>query len=162
MGAQVPTLTSHDHRLRKVTITPTIDTSAYAADDLVGGKLIFQDALFGTRGASGLLQTAQLTDAAQQDATLELLLFDADPTATTFTDNAAFTLAAADIPKLCARVSFSDYLQVGGISVARVENLAAPALTIDGGTLHGALISKGTPTYSSAGNLTLTLTVLAL
>lgn len=159
--AHVPTRTSSNQRLRRVTITPTVDTSAYAAGDLVGGKLTFGDALFGIEGASGLLQTAQLTDAGQQDAALDLLLFEADPASTSFTDNAAFGVDAADRTKICARITLATYLALDDVSVARADNLALPIMGISNSTLYGALVSQGTPTYA-ADDLTLALTFLSL
>lgn len=146
--------------VRNRSATPSISTSAYADGDLIGTKLTFTAALRSSGGASGALQSATLTDLAAQNAAIDLILFNADPTSTTFTDNAAFDIADADLSKVVARVAFtaSDYFSFADNSVAQVDSLGL-GLSGPSRDLYGALVSRGTPTYATASDLTVRIAV---
>ena len=89
---------------RLITATPTVDTSAYASGDLVGGKLTFTNALKSITG-SGYLVSVIMMDQSAQAIDFDLVIFREDPTGTTFTDQAAFDVADADNSKIVAVVS---------------------------------------------------------
>ncbi len=139
-----------------VSASPTCDTSAYADGDLIGGKLSFSNASRFSAG-SALLQNALLVDKAAQSANIDLILFDADPTGTTFTDQSAFDVADADLDKIVAVIRFGSY----GDWVTFADNGIAqytppggvPIKLTTGTTLYGALVSRGTPTFASSSDL---------
>jgi hypothetical protein len=141
----------------------TVDTSAYAAGDLVskgGAVLTFDLGAFG-KGAGGLIQSARLVDQAKQQVPLDLVLFDSNPSNTTFTDNAAFDVADADMDKVIGLVRLVDYCALNDNAFALASNLALDfALKGDGSTLYGALVSRGAPTYVAATDLALQLGIL--
>lgn len=140
-----------------ITPTLTVSTSAYSAGDCVGGILTLPAALL-PRTAGGTLVSLAVTDASDQKAALEVLVFDAEPSGGTYTDNGALALSAADLSHLLARVpvATSDYVTVGSVAVATVgavnKALAAGAAVTD---LYAVVMATGTPTYAAGTDLVL-------
>lgn len=144
---------------------PTTDTNIYASGDLIGGKLTFTNALRPWVG-TGYLTGLRISDKNKQAADLELVIFDQDPTGTTFTDNAAFNPVAADIPKIIAVVALgsTSRFAYSVTGVDYVGNLVIPLRALNSssqpaGTLYGALVSRGTPTYTTSSALTIELQI---
>lgn len=143
---------------------PTVDTSAYAAGDLVGTKMTFD--FSGLRNESGciIIDRVLVSDLAKQGADLDLVLFNADlATNISEMDNAAFDPSDADLANIEAvipittdsafsdnGVSFASDLQIG---VHFGANAASQIL-------YGVLVSRGTPTYA-LGSLVVNLTARA-
>lgn len=150
---------------RCVSATPTADTSAYASGDLIGGKLTFTGAL-GDYTATGYVVSVRITDLAAQASDLDLVLFTQNPTNTTFTDQAAFDVADTDLAKAlvpinlgsASRFAFNDN------SIHYVGHLFEPLYGVTSGgalstTIYGALISRGSPTFATAADVTVTICV---
>ena len=88
-----------------VVANPTVTAGAYSGGDIVGGLLTFY---CGDGNNSVVVITG--VDVAIKSAitsTLTLVLFNANPSATTQTDNAAYSLAVADVFKVISVISFS-------------------------------------------------------
>ena len=139
----------------------TTSLSAYTAFDNVGGKLTFSDTIPIHIG-SGAIVGARVFDLDSQIVPYELFLFDQDPSATTFTDNAAIDVADADLPKIAGIISFatSTRFSFADNSLHYVDGLyipikAQPEVT----TFYAALRTgtAGTPTYTSTSALTVEL-----
>lgn len=146
--------------------SPTVDTGgAYASGDLIGGKLTFSNALRSNVG-SGYLVSVAISDKAAQAVDLDLVIFRTDPTGTTFTDQAAFDPADADLSKVAAvinfgssaRFAYSDngtkYLGSLAIPIQALTSANAPT-----STLYGALVARGAYTGASSSDITVTLGV---
>ncbi len=147
------------HHINYLDSTPTVSaSSAYTAGDAVGGKISLTLAVLpGTRSA--MIHQVIVTDLGAQTDDTDVIFFDSDPSATTFTDNAALDIADADLVKVFAVVpltlhkDFSD----NGVSLPAVgDNLNIP-FVLDAGetTLYAALVTRGTPTYASTSDITL-------
>lgn len=147
-----------------VSATPTVDTSAYVTGDLIGGKLTFSGALRSSTSA-GYIASVMVYDKSVQAHDLDLVIFSEDPSATTFTDQAAFDIADADLSKIGSvvslvsanRMAFAD----NGVKFSTVSHPikgvpVSGALTT---TLYGALISRGTPTFATASDITVKICV---
>lgn len=147
------------HRRVRVAVTPTISSGAiYAAKDAVGGIMSFASAVRATAG-TGLLRHVAVVDKGQQMAGLDLVLFSAT-IAGTVTDNAVFAPTDADGTNFLGRVQITattDYADFSTNSMCgkTVEIPIACAAT----TLFGALVARGTPTYTSTTDLVVTLTI---
>lgn len=148
------------------TAAPTITVStspAYSAGDLVGGKLTLSSILR-TSGGTALIQSLLLRDTSNQKAALELIIFDSDPSSTTFTDNAALSINAADVSKIIRRISIAaaDYVTIGSIAVADVGPVSKVLKAATGVDLYACLMAAtgSTPTYASTSALSLTVGVL--
>lgn len=111
-----------------VTVTPTVTSGAYSAGDIVGALMTF--ALSRVADAPVTIDRVQVTVKAAVTSSLTLVLFSADPTATTKTDNAAYSLNAADAFKVIASIPIT--------------------------ALGGYLTDHGTPNTYDLGNLDLT------
>lgn len=140
--------------------TPTITTGVgfYAAGDAVGGLLTFSNVLFG-QNKSGVITTMVLTDKAAQDIETELWLFDTSFTATT--DGGAFTLTDPDLSNCIGVISTADgaYYDGANNSIGVVRNVGL-GITGNGTTLYGQLVTRGTPSYASTSDLTVSIITL--
>lgn len=145
-----------------IKLTPTIDTNVYAANDLVGPKLEFDLSAFADVDELLLNQVLILDRADQGSVTMNLVLFDEDPTNTTFADNDPMDIDDADMDKIIAAIIISAEIDVGGAKVksqAATNSMRIPITLKNVGAqkIYGALmITSGTPTYS-ANSLTVKL-----
>lgn len=150
---------------RLMTAAPTVDTNAYATGDLVGGKLTFTNVLKPITG-SGYLVSVLMSDLSATAVDFDIVIFREDPTGTTFTDNAAFDIADADLPKVLAVVTLgsTSRFAFADNSIHYVGSLAIPVWGTNSssgitGTLYVAIISRGAPTFAAAGDVKITLGV---
>ena len=152
-----------DISTKSVTVcaTPTIDTNIYAAGDAVGGLLTFSNALR-PNAFSGVITGAYILDKDAEGANLDLIIFNANPSASTVTNNAALDLADADLSKAIEPISISSHTAFNsndnGISGS--GSLTRTVQTSSSVTLYGALRAVATPTYTSASDLTVCIGVL--
>lgn len=146
--------------------TPTITNgTAYASGDLIGGKLTFTNAVLSSQRHAEIVGGV-LYDSSKQSADVDLVIFSADPTATTFTNDSAFAVHADDLQKVVAVIKFrsTDYVPFSANSVGIVDNTSkkfrstGTASPFD--AVYGALVSRGTPTYTSTTALTVGLTII--
>lgn len=148
-----------DPRLKVVRLsaTPVISTTAYAAKDAVGGLLTFANAVRSS-GGSCRIEAAQVVDKGQQQADLELLLFDRSITAPT--DNAAFDPTDAELNYCVGMVPLAGGLwsDLNDNSVGTVNNVGLSCV-LNGTDLYGVIVSRSTPTYTSTSDLVVTLTI---
>lgn len=138
----------------------SVDTSAYASGDLLGAKLTLSSAIR-TSGGTGIIESIVLTDLAKQNAQIDVVFFDSNPSATTFTDNAALDIADADLEKIIGHVTIyaSDYISFSDNAVATVRNLGLAFQASGSDDIYACLVVRGTPTYA-ADDLALRVTIL--
>lgn len=137
-----------------VSQAPVVDTAIYASGDLLGTLMTFNVA--SARDTGGLvLDQVLIRDAAKQQANVDLVLFDADPSNTTLTDNAAVAIHASDLSKVIGVVSLTTHVafNANGISLAKAVGL----LVMVPEKLYGLLVARATPTYAAAADLTVVL-----
>ncbi|MGE0451077.1 MAG: hypothetical protein AB7Q29_16005 [Vicinamibacterales bacterium] len=132
-----------------------VSLAAYTDGDVIGGAIELPKAMRHA-GSSGVLQTLVMTDAAEQDAGLEVFLFDEEPDGT-YTDAAAFTLDAADLPKLLGTltVATASWASFGGAARVKVDGIGLPVKAAKGQTsLWMVLVASGsTPDYAATDDL---------
>ncbi len=148
-------------RLAVISATPVVSAApAYSVGDTVGGKMTFADAVrVATSG--GLLQMVEVFCKSLQTAALDLVLFHSDPTASTFTDNAALAVAAADFDKLLGVVHLSDWTPLGTPSLLQADALAKPFKPGAGGTaIFGVLVARSALTLASTSDIKVALKIL--
>lgn len=135
-----------------VSVTPTLDTGAYATGDLMGGKLSVAGAASAS-GGSGKILSVVVVDDDKQLGALTIQCFAADPTNTTHTDQAAFAPADADLATAIASVDVlsTDYQSYSTNSVASRYNLNIPYDLATGTTLYCDLVSRDAKTYAADG-----------
>lgn len=130
---------------------PTVTNGAYSAGDIVGGLLTF-------RGVSPnpntplIVTGVQVVCKAAVNPALTLILLNADPDSTTKTDNAAYSLAAADAFKVVAAIPLSGFYDHGTPNSWRVDNLGLVVKPV-GTSLYGLLIDGTGVTLTSTGDI---------
>lgn len=142
--------------LIRVQQTPTISTTVYAAKDAIGGLLTFANAAR-SAGGSGRVVGLQIVDRDQERAAIDLVLFDRSITAPT--DNAVFDPTDAELAYVVGvvNVGFGFYADFSDNAVANVP-VDLP-FVVNGTDLVGVLVARGTPTYSSTADLSVSLTI---
>lgn len=136
---------------KTISVAPTVDTLAYASGDLVGPKQTLTGA--GVSGvATGTIQSVVITDLDNQNADFDLVIFSSDPSGTTFTDNAAFDIADADLPKVVCviQVTTNVALADNGVIIANGNNCVFDAVAT-GGTLYAAAVIRSAATFTASG-----------
>lgn len=146
-------------KTRAPSVTPVIDTNIYAAGDAVGGKLSFTGAVKDTV-KSGIISNIMITDLDKEAADLDVIFFNADPTGTTFTNNAALDIADADLSKIVCTVSVTTDMAFADNGTSYLNNINCPFYLASGTTLYGALVARGTPTYTSVSDLVVRVGIL--
>lgn len=146
--------------MKIISQTPTITAGAYSAGDAVGGKLTFTGCT-----DTGLIHNLTLIDLSEQAVELNLVLFNADFTATA--DNAAFDVTSGEEADIIGviNIATTDYEDIGGLKVATVKGLSLPFELTETdstkrGRIYGQLVAVGAPTYVSTSDLTAKLAVL--
>lgn len=136
---------------RIVSATPTLaNAGAYTAGDVVGTLVTFSKPA--RQPGSGVILSVVITDLAKQSVDLDVIFFNLNPAATTFTDNAALDIPDADLTKVCGHVSITadDYTALNDNSFATKGGIGlvfqVPDWTYD---LYAVIVARGTPTYAS-------------
>lgn len=138
-----------------VTSTPTITAGAYSANDAVGGKMTVIGAPM--RHGDSVLQQIRVIDKGNQGATLRVVLFNQDFTATS--DNAAFAFTGSEDEYVIAVVEISTYTTVDSIKYGESSILSLPIhmdspLDSDNkAILYAQALTTGTPTYTATDDL---------
>ena len=147
-------------RHKTIVLDPTVDTSIYASGDLVCEKLTLTNAVLRDGGVCKV-EKVIVVDQAKQDAPLDLVFFNSDPDATTFTENVAFNPANADADRIAGVVSIvaADYADFSDNSAACWSGNSITIHSASGHDLYLAVVSRGTPTYATAGDLRLIITL---
>ena len=141
----------------RISQTPTVSTSpAYTAKDAVGGLLTFANAVR-TSGGNAVLQSVIVIDNSQQRPSLELVLF--DRTFTASTDNAIFAPSDGDLANTVGVVAVNSWSDFSTNSVATVDGIGK-ALVLNGTSLFGQLVTRGTPTFVATSDIVVIVTIL--
>lgn len=132
-------------------VTPTLDTAAYAAGDALATVMTFAGL-----PQRGYIDRLTVIDLGKQDAAGELWLFDAAVTGAAA--NAAHDVSDADLAHCVAVIPFGPYYDASdnSVSVAKGVDCAYDTGDTGTGTLYGIAVTRGTPTYAD-GDLTITI-----
>lgn len=123
----------------------TVANGAYAAGDVVGGRLAFLGA--GGHSENGILMGLTLTDFGAVGGQVDVFLYNQEPTV--IDDNTAFSESEADALKRIGMVSIAsaDWVGAGtGVKTVSKEGLSIPFV---GPNLYAYIVARGTPSYSS-------------
>jgi hypothetical protein len=143
-----------------LTATPTVSTGAYSTGDNVGGKITLSDVCRASMG-SGLIQSVVITSKSLQTATFDVVFFNADPSGSTFTDNAAQAIVDADLSKVVGVAQCGTVVALAAESIHQATGLALPfALSGGATTLYACIVVRGTPTLGSTSDVWLSVRVL--
>lgn len=139
----------------------TVNTGAYSAgDSLLGAPAQFAYVDRGGESVSGaILEAITIVDVDEEAAELTLLFFSDTPTTQTIND--AYAANAADLNLLLGIVEIetADFSDIGGEDVATVTGIDLPIKTA-AGTLYMHAITRGTPTWTAATDVTVILNLV--
>lgn len=131
----------------------TVSTSAYSANFVMGGKLT----LTGIGRANSRpprLTGVKLDTDTVQTQTFLVYLFSSDPSNSTFTDRATFTLASADRAKVMGVVRLNDIIADGGGSVHQALDLNR-VLDLGAATAaYAVIVTTGAATFGASTDVT--------
>jgi len=137
--------------------TPTVTVGAYSEGDAVGGLLTFANAAR-VSGGGGVIKNVLLIDDVGQDVDFELWLF--DRTFTAMVDNAAWAPSEADLRNLIGIVYSTNgaWAAAGTPSINDIE--VSKRYDLTGTSMFGQLVTRGTPTFSAADDVTVKIGLL--
>lgn len=140
--------------------TPTVSTTpAYTSGDSIGGLISLTSAVRYAAGG-GTITSVVISDKAKQSAPIDVIFFTANPGSTTFTDNGALAVNAADLISIVGVISVTSYSAFSANSVGSALGQSLPFVLGSGTTLYAALVARGTPTYASTSDVQLTVGIL--
>jgi hypothetical protein len=136
-----------------VAATPTVTNGAYSAGDIMGGLIDFP-ALARANDELIVITGVQVISKAAVTPSLTLVLFNADPGSTTTTDNAAYSLNAADAFKVVKAIPISALYDHGTPNSWSAEGLNIVAAPYSGArNLKGLLIDATGVTLTSTSDI---------
>ena len=136
---------------------PAVQAAAYAAGQCIGGK---QTITGFTRVAAGtgLILTADVFLKIANTTAIDILLFHADPTASTLTDKAAVAIAAADFDKLSGVIHITDWTALNACSIGQALSVGlAFKLPAGSSDLIVAAVARGAITFASTSDFKVAL-----
>ena len=142
---------ARSNQLLEIEIDLTAQALAFAANDLVAAKIEFPNVVQSAPGGARIVGTWLLS---AQDVDYDLILFDNDPSSTTFTLNTLLAISDVDLPRVLGFIKIDTPAAASENSVLRAEPdqpLNFTATT----TLYGALVTRGAPTYATTTDLRL-------
>jgi len=139
-----------------VEVQPTISTSAYTANDQIGGLQTLTSILRVNAG-SGVLQSIQITDKSKNSSALTIFFFDESPTVAS-SDNAALDISDAEMDDKClgfVNIETSDWSTINsGNSICSKDNIGKVLKTGASSTsLYAVVAIRSASTYASTSDL---------
>jgi hypothetical protein len=131
---------------RTVTVTPALDTNAYAANDVLFSATELD---FGNQLVSGIIKHVSILDADDQAAQTITLYF-AGETFTLGTVNSAISISDADAAKLLGTGAVTTSTDLVNSRFGQNTDLGLP-FSVNSGSLYVAASTGGTPTHTASG-----------
>lgn len=132
---------------RNPTSTPTVTaaTTDYTAGDCVGGLQTITNA-FSTIG--GTIKRIVAVDEGAEAQDLDVIIFNANPSTSTIADNAAPTIADADLLKIVAVVPIREHFSLG----SKGASMASTDIPLNSGatSFYALAIARGSAYYYNA------------
>lgn len=144
----------------RVSVTPTVTASTYAANRVIGGVMTFANILPPATNSAILESLTLKFKGSTQTVTFNVALFDAVPTGT-FTDTQTAAIAAADTANLLGVYQLA--LPISVLGTHTIYNLSGIAAAIQGlnTSLYAVVVpSATTGALGSTSDMTLTVGVL--
>jgi len=127
-----------------------VSGAAYASGDVLGTTSPIKIEPIRYVYGTAILHSIVTQDLSAQGGAIDLVVFDSQPTATTFTDNSALDIADADLPKVIGVISIAaaDYATFSDSSVATTRNIGLPIKSLaTTPNLWVCPVSRDTKTY---------------
>ena len=136
---------------KTIKVFPTVSASPdYGIDDVLGTKMTLTGA---SKIAQGTLLQA-ITMVSDVDipsgVTVDVIIFDTNPTNSTFTDNSALAVNVADLPYVVSVVSLAERFDFGTPAALCAKGLALPCVPTDSGKLYAVAVVRSAATLNLA------------
>jgi hypothetical protein len=131
---------------RTITVTPVLDTNAYAAGDVLFAATELD---FGNALVSGVIKHASILDTDDQ-ASQTITLYFAGSTFTLGTANSAISISDADAEKLLGTAAVTTSTDLIGSRFGQNTDIGLP-FTVNSGSLFVAASTGGAGTHSASG-----------
>ena len=131
---------------RTITVTPVLDTNAYAAGDVLFPTIELD---FGNQLVSGVIKHASILDQDDQ-ASQTITLYFAGETFTLGTANSAISISDADAEKLLGTAAVTTSTDLIGSRFGQNTDIGLP-FTVNSGSLFVAASTGGAGTHSASG-----------
>lgn len=142
---------------KTISVTPTVEaTPDYSAGDVIGGKMTLSNAARdgGDSGAVAWAHVYSLADIGDS-IPIRVLLFNADPSSSTFTENGALAVHADDLAKIVGVLDLDQKLDLGTpVMLHTAAGARVPFVLPSGSTLYAVAVAGGTINLASAADLT--------
>lgn len=137
----------------------TVTAGAYVTGNVVGGLLTLTSAV-ASAGGQAWVQSAIAAFKSGVVPALDIILFNDNPTASTFTDNAAIAINTADLGKVRGVIHVSDYTlgAAATMSIGQAQNQGEPIVLV-GTSLYVVVVARASATLGSTSDLILTMTL---
>lgn len=132
---------------------------AYATGDLIGATSIPFTDTQARKCTSGSVRKVTICDKDAQAKDLEMWFLSQSPSASTFTNNSAFTLATADLQKVLGVIRVSEHYAAAANGISQGDGNVPFQLESQQTALHALLVARGAPTYQSTAALLVRLGV---
>ena len=149
---------------RTATLSPLVSvTPSYTAGDCLGVAApytlsgILRGLQAGGEGGSIYLHAIRIYDKAKKDIPIDVVIYNANPSATTFTDNTAQTINDADLVRQIAVVPVVTYHDYADNSIGKADNLGIAIAVAASRDLYVSLVARGTGAYAASGDLSVYL-----
>lgn len=142
-------------------VSPAVTAaSAYATGNVVGPLMTFAG-IASDDNPTGLIQAIGFHFKSAQTADMDFVFCSQNPSSTTVTDKTAVALNVADFAKCRAyRLSGANCISLGTPTYCEIANLASPFTIPTGTDAYGFLVTRGTPTFTSTSDVTVSLRVV--
>jgi hypothetical protein len=150
----IPYLGKMGFPLAVVSVTPTVSASPdYSDQDVIGGAMEVANAVRVT-GGKAILDFLSLSSKVDIGCSVHVILFKANPSNSTFTDNAALSVNSADYDKLLdvVKLPVGEIVDLGTPNVVSARNLGIVVDLTDPATSLYAVA------YANAGTINLAST----
>lgn len=147
--------------LSTVAVTPTVEaTPDYSTGDVIGGVMTFASILRAD-AATGYLTSVRIATKILNVVQIDALIFNANPSGSTVTENGAFAIAVADIPKLkgVVEIEAGDWIATGAASSVGYKECRVPLTGAAADDIYIVLVARGTINLDSTSDLVVEATV---
>lgn len=141
------------------TAVPTTAAGTYAAGDVIGTLMTISNAVRFS-GGSGVIENIVINDKANAVVNVDLILFSANPSSSTFTDNGAYTVNAADWDKVMAAANIDNsFAAAGNKSLQYCPPAGIPFVAVGSTDIYAVLVARTSIVLASATDIKLALTI---
>jgi len=132
----------------------TVTAGLYAVNDNVGGKITLTSAARAS-GGTVRLNSITIADHDKQEAEMDITFFNADPTLSTLTNDAAVSVHDDDANKVVGSFTISPahYYDLGACSVGNIQDINKLMTAVGSANLFCAVTTRGTPTFTATNHV---------